>query len=158
MNYKYLFGFLALYLFGSFFLRLKSGSYEPYPAVIFPGAGSISLKTDSTRSFNRFDIYGFNPSSSRLQPIEISLLLDPVPGHFQDVLLSRLLKDNELHVLDSITGNHNYHSWIRSRLGLAGLLPDSILVVDRKYYLDTKSRKVVRTEENNKYLIELVSE
>lgn len=158
MNYKYLLGFLALYMFGSFFLRLKSGSYEPYPAVIFPGAGSISQKTDSTRSFNRLDIYGFNAFSSRLQPIEMRRLFDPVPQHFQDVLLSRLLKENELHGPDSLTENHNYHNWIRSRLGLVGLLPDSILVVDRKYYLDTKSRKVVHTEENKKYLIELVGE
>jgi hypothetical protein len=130
--------YLALFLFVPFFLR--EISLEPYPAILLPDGGGVTVKKRDSINFAYMEIYGLD-AENNWKRIDARNLLNPIPGEYINMIINILYYSSpekskrykylkKIHFLKTSNDPRSADRWFINKLEKQHMNPYTLRIVN----------------------------
>ncbi len=132
-------------------LRSVDRSWEPFPAVLLSGGGSVVSTHRDSVDTQVLRAYGYRSKDTVLVPIPPDSLLHPVPGRY----LSYLFHRGALGPTDDPAARRERRDWLAPRLNRLGLKDTRMLLRSESLRMPDRGRDTVVATVVSEWWLEL---
>ncbi|MBB4079867.1 hypothetical protein GGR28_002494 [Lewinella aquimaris] len=149
-RYTLLASIIGLLFLVPLLLKVHNRYWEPFPALILPGSGSVISNEIDAYRHPLVQLSGIDLRSGELRPLDLALLLDPVPSRYFGPMIRR-----GIFAQATIDGSAELSEWLQHKLLEQGCEPTPIIVRELLLRYNRRLDGMDEVETTNEYRIEL---